>query len=302
MADVHVFVTGATGLIGRALVHALLRRGDFVTTLSRSADAARRLPPGVRHLQGDPAGPGRWEDELARTDACVHLAGEPIAAGRWTEERRRRIRASRVDSTRRIAEVIRAAGPTVLVSGSAVGYYGDRGDEELDEAAAAGEGFLPEVCQEWEDAAAPARARARLVLVRTGIVLARDGGALPRMALPFRLFAGGPLAGGAFWQPWIHLADEVGLLLLALDRAEVEGPLNAAAPGAARNRDLARAIGAALHRPAVLPAPGFAIRAALGELATDVLRSQRVVPRKALAAGYGFQFPEVGPAVRDLLG
>ncbi len=297
----HVFLTGATGLIGRALVHALLRRGDFVTALSRAPDAARRLPPGVRHVQGDPAQPGRWEDELARTDACVHLAGEPIAAGRWTAERRRRIRASRVDSTRRIAEVIRAAGPKVLVSGSAVGFYGDRGDEELDEAAAPGTGFFPEVCREWEAATAAASARARVVLLRTGMVLARHGGALPRMALPFRLFAGGPLAGGDFWQPWIHLADEVGLALFALDGAEAEGPLNAVAPGAARNRELARAIGAALHRPAFVPAPGFAIRAVLGELASEVLQSQRVVPRKALALGYGFRFPEVGAAVKDLL-
>jgi uncharacterized protein (TIGR01777 family) len=298
---VHVFVTGATGLIGRALVHALLGRGDFVTALSRAPDAANRLPPGVRHLQGDPARPGRWEDELARTDACVHLAGEPIAAGRWTAERRRRIRASRVDSTRRVAEVVRAGGPSVLVSGSAVGIYGDRGDEELDESAAPGEGFLPEVCVEWEAAAAPARARARVVLLRTGIVLAREGGALPRMALPFRLLAGGPLAGGGFWQPWIHVADEIGLVLLALDRAEAEGPLNAAAPVAARNRDLAGAMGAALHRPAILPAPRFAIRAVLGALADDVLASQRVVPRKALALGYAFRFPEVGMALQDLL-
>src|SRR5512142_2634488 len=141
----HVFLTGATGLIGTALVHALLRRGDAVTALSRSLDAQRRLPPGVRHLQGDPARPGRWEEELARTDACVHLAGEPIAEGRWTPEKRARIRASRVDATRRVAEVIRAAGPKVLVSGSAVGLYGDRGDEELSEDAAPGAGFLPDV-------------------------------------------------------------------------------------------------------------------------------------------------------------
>jgi uncharacterized protein len=297
----HVFLTGATGLIGRALVHALLGRGDFVTALSRSPEAPLRLPPGVRHLQGDPAQAGRWEDELARTDACVHLAAEPLAAGRWNDERRRRIRRSRVDSTRRVAEVIRAAGPSVLVSGSAVGFYGDRGEEELDEAAAPGRGFLPEVCQEWEAAAAPARARARVVLLRSGMVLARQGGALPRMALPFRLFAGGPLAGGAFWQPWIHLADEVGLILAALDRP-VEGPLNAVAPAPARNRDLARAIGAALHRPAVLPAPAFAIRLAVGALADEILASQRVVPRKALALGHEFRFPEVGEAVRELLG
>src|SRR5512146_248293 len=289
----HVFLTGATGLIGSALVHALLRRGDAVTTLSRSPDAPRRLPPGVRHLQGDPAAPGRWEEELVRTDACVHLAGEPIAAGRWNDERRRRIRASRVDSTRRVAEVIRAAGPAVLVSGSAVGFYGDRGDEELDESSPPGTGFMPEVCREWEAAAEPARARARVVALRSGIVLARGGGALPRMALPFRLLAGGPLAGGAFWQPWIHLADEIGLILFALDPAAVEGPLNAAAPAPVRYRDLARAIGKALHRPSLLSVPRLALRAALGELSGELLVSQRVVPKKALALGYRFRFAEV---------
>ena len=298
----HVFVTGATGLLGRALVHALLGRGDFVTALSRSPEAPRRLPAGVRHLQGDPAKAGRWEEELARTDACVNLAGEPIAEGRWTAEKRARIRASRVDATRRVAEVIRAAGPRVLVSASAVGIYGDRGEEELDERAAPGRGFIAEVCRAWEEAAAPARARARVVLLRSGIVLAREGGALPRMALPFRLFAGGPLGGGAFWQPWIHLADEIDLVLLALDRAEADGPLNAVAPVSARNRDLARAIGKALNRPALLPVPAFAIRLAAGAVADELLSSQRVVPRKALALGHAFRFPAVERAVRDLLG
>lgn len=298
----HVFVTGATGLIGGALARALLGRGDVVTALSRSPDAPRRLPPGVRHLQGDPGAPGRWEEELARAHACVHLAGEPIAAGRWTAERLRRIRASRVEGTRRVAEVIRAAGPAVLVSGSAVGFYGDRGDVVLDESAPPGEGFLAEVCREWEAAAEPARARARVVALRTGIVLARGGGALPRLALPFRLLGGGPLAGGEFWQPWIHLADEVGLILFALDAPAAQGPLNAAAPSPVRNRDLARALGRALHRPALLPTPRLALRLALGELSRELLASQRAVPRKALELGYRFRFPELERALQDLLG
>lgn len=297
----HVFVTGATGLIGRALCHALLARGDVVTALSRAPDAGRTLPAGTRVVAGDPSAPGRWQDALAGCDACVHLAGESVAGGRWTAERKRRIADSRIQSTARIADVLKAGGPTVLVSGSAVGFYGSRGDAPLDESAGPGEGFLAEVARAWEAAAAPARDRARVVLLRTGVVLAREGGALPRMALPFRLFVGGPLGSGAAWQPWIHLADEIGLALLALDDARAEGPLNAVGETPARNREVARAIGRALGRPSLLPAPALAIRAALGELASDVLASLRVVPRKALALGYRFRFPTVQSAMDDLL-
>jgi hypothetical protein len=297
----HVFVTGATGLIGRAVVGALLGRGDVVTALSRAPDAARRLPPGARHVTGDPALPGRWEEELARCDACVHLAGEPVAAGRWTDDRKRRIRESRIRSTERIAAVIRSAGPAVLVSGSAVGYYGSRGDEVLEETSSPGEGFLADVCSAWEAAAAAARGRARVVLLRTGIVLSMAGGALPKLALPFRLFAGGPIGRGRFWQPWIHLADQVGLVLLALDDRNAEGPLNAAAPAPTRNREIAAAIGRVLGRPAFLPAPPIAVRLVAGELASALLASQRVVPRKALDLGYQFRFRELEGALRDLM-
>ncbi|MGC4000829.1 MAG: TIGR01777 family oxidoreductase [Anaeromyxobacter sp.] len=298
----HVFLTGATGLIGQAAARALLGRGDVVTALSRSPSAPRTLPPGVRILQGDPAVAGPWEEELARCDACVHLAGEPVAEGRWTAEKKLRIRESRVRSTERVAAVIAAGGPAVLVSGSAVGFYGSRGDEVLDEAAAPGDGFLSEVCQAWEAAAAPARVQARVVFLRTGIVLSRHGGALPELVRPFKLFAGGPLGRGLFWQPWIHLADELGLLLFALDEARVEGPLNAAAPEPALNRDLAAALGRVLHRPALLAAPAAAVKLLAGELASVVLASQRVVPRKALELGYRFKFPALEPALRELLG
>jgi uncharacterized protein (TIGR01777 family) len=231
----------------------------------------------------------------------VHLAGEPLGDARWTPERKRRFRTSRVESTLRIAEVVRDRGPAVLLSGSAVGYYGARGDEVLDEGSAPGRDFLADLCRAWEEAAAPAAARARVVLLRTGLVLAPDGGAFPRMVKPFRLLAGGPLGDGAFWQPWIHLADVVGLLLFALDDARVRGPLDLCAPEPVRNRDLARAIGAALGRPSALRAPALAIRLAVGEMADVVLSSQRVVPRKALELGYRFRFAEVGEAVRDLL-
>jgi uncharacterized protein (TIGR01777 family) len=297
---VNVFVTGATGLIGRALCEALTARGDGVVALSRRPDPAG-LPAGVRRVQGDPSVEGQWLEALAAADACVHLAGDPVAEGRWTEEKKRRIRESRLRSTALVAGLLRERGPRVLVSGGAVGYYGSRGDEPLDESAAPGRGFLADVSRAWEAAAWAARPRARVVAVRTGIVLAREGGALPRLVRPFRLFAGGPLGRGDFWQPWIHLQDEVGLLLLALDDARAEGPLNAAAPEPARNRDVARAIGRVLGRPSALPAPELAVKLALGELASVVLASQRVVPRRALELGFRFRFPALEPALRDLL-
>lgn len=299
----HVFLTGGSGLIGRALSGALLSDGHAVTVLTRdAAAAARALPAGVKAVEGDPARPGRWQEALARTDGCVHLAGEPVAAGRWTAERKGRIESSRVDSTRLVAEVLAAGGPSVLVAGSAVGFYGSRGDEPLDEAAAAGQGFLAQVCQRWEAATGPAEGRARVVHLRTGLVLARDGGALPKLVLPFKLLAGGPMGHAGAWQPWLHLADEVGLLRFALEDERVRGPLNAAAPGQATSRDLARALGRVLHRPSRLPTPAAALRLLLGELAEVLLASQRVVPRKALDLGYRFRFPGLEPALRDLLG
>ena len=297
----NVFVTGATGLVGRAVCAALLGEGHAVTALSRSADAAGRLPGGARAVQGDPGAPGPWQDELARCDACVHLAGEPIAEGRWSAERKRRIRESRVRSTANVAAVLRERGPGVLVCGSAVGFYGSRGDELLDEDSPPGVGFLPEACRAWEEAAAPAARRARVVILRTGLVLAAGGGALPELVRPFRFLAGGPLGDGTAWQPWIHLTDEVGLVLFALGEERARGPMIAAAPVPVRSRELARASGRVLRRPSLLPAPALALKVLLGELADVVLSSQRAVPRRALALGYGFRFPELEPALVDLL-
>jgi uncharacterized protein len=295
----HVFLTGATGLIGRALVPELLARGHAVTALTRGA--APGLPPAVKVLQGDPARAGAWQEALGACDACIHLAGEPVAGGRWNAERKRAIRESRLASTARMAEVIAAGGPKVLLSGSAVGFYGSRGDEVLDETSTPGPGFLADVCVEWEAEARPASARARVVLLRTGIVLAREGGALPQMILPFRIFAGGPLGAGRFWQAWIHLADEVGLILWALENGAVEGPLDLTAPEPALQRELARAIGRALGRPSALPVPVPALKLALGEMASVVLASQRVVPTKALQLGFAFRFPALQGALDDLL-
>ena len=297
----NVFLTGATGLIGRHLTRALVARGDTVTALSRGAGGAAKLP-GASLVVGDPSRPGAWLDALAKADACIHLAGDPIVEGRWTDDKKRRIRDSRVLSTALIAEAIAKGGPKVLLSGSAVGWYGDRGDEVLDESSSAGTGFLPDVCKAWEDAAAPAAARARTVLLRTGIVLSPEGGALPPLLLPFKLFAGGPLGSGQHWQPCIHLADMVRLVTFALDDARVAGPLACVGPEPLRNRDLAHVIGRVLGRPSFMPAPEFAIRAALGESAVVVLASQRVVPKKALDLGFRFEYPTVEAALRALLG
>jgi uncharacterized protein (TIGR01777 family) len=297
---VRVFVTGATGLIGRAVSSALVAKGHEVAGLSRSPDAAARLPAGVRAVTGDPTRPGPWQEALAACDACLHLAGEPIADGRWNAERKRLIGASRIDSTALIAGVVRSGGPGALVQGSAVDWYGSRGDEELDETSGPGEGFLAEVARDWEAAAAPARERARVVVLRMGVVLSREGGALPRLARPFQLFAGGPIGDGRFWMPWIHVADAVGLVLLALEDPRVEGPLDVTAPEPVRNRDLARALGGALGRPSFLPAPRIAVRAAVGELADVLVASHRVLPRKALALGYRFRFPDIRSALADL--
>jgi uncharacterized protein (TIGR01777 family) len=294
-----VFVTGATGLIGRALAASLLEDGHEVLGLSRSPSAGHA--PGVRPIAGDPAVMGPWMEQLDGCDACVNLAGEPVADGRWTEERKRRIRESRLLATLHVAAAIAERGPRVLVSGSAVGYYGSRGDEELTERSAAGGDFLADVCKHWEAAAEPARVRARVVLLRTGIVLARAGGALQRMVLPFKLFAGGPIGDGAFWQPWIHLEDEVRLIRWALEEERVSGPLNAAAPAPERNRDLAKAIGRAVGRPSLVPAPVVALRLALGEVADLVTASLRVIPRAALDGGFRFRYPEIGGALEDLL-
>ncbi len=295
-----VFVTGATGLIGRALCGALLEDRHAVLALSRR-EAPGGLPAGVQPVRGDPTAPGGWQELLAGCDACVNLAGEPVAGGRWTPARKRAIRDSRVLATRNVAEVVADRGPAVLVNGSAIGFYGPRGDEELDESAPPGSDFLSRSCLEWEGAAAPARKRARVVLARAGMVLAREGGALPRMALPFRLFAGGPIGDGSFWQSWIHLADEVRLLAWALREERLEGPMNATAPAPVRNRDLARALGRALGRPRVLPTPRLAVRLVIGEMAEVVTSGQRVLPAKALDLGYRFRFPEVEAALEDIM-
>jgi len=269
-------VTGATGFIGRRLVSRLERP----VVLGRGP-----IEPAV----------------LDGIDTVFNLAGEPVAAGRWTDEKKRRILESRELGTRRLVEEIaaRSARPKVLVSASAVGYYGSRGDEPLDESAAAGDDFLARVCVAWErEAAKAADLGLRVVRLRIGVVLGSGGGALAQMLPPFRLGLGGPLGDGRQWMPWIHLDDVVSLMLFAAERQDVSGALNAVAPSPVTNADFTRELAAALHRPAFLRVPYVVLRLAMGELAEVLFASQRALPKAALAHGFRFEHPEIAGAIR----
>jgi hypothetical protein len=299
-----VLLSGATGLIGARLARALVQQGVPVRALTRDPAAARaRLPAGAVPVGWD--GIHAPAEAAAGAAAVVHLAGEPVFAGRLSTRRRERIRESRVASTRSLALALRelepASRPELFLCASAVGYYGSRGEEILDESAAPGRGFLAEVCAQWEAAAREASGM-RQVALRIGIVLAREGGALPRLLLPFRLGLGGRLGSGRQWFPWIHADDVVGLILHALRDSSLEGAVNATAPEPVRNAELTRALGRALGRPTLLPVPAVALRAALGELAEELLASRRVVPRRALAAGFRFSYADLASALAAELG
>lgn len=297
----NVFVTGGTGLIGRRLVTALLARGDSVVSLSRMPAEPR---PGFTPVVGDPAKPGDWLTELAECDAVVHLAGEPILGKRWTAEVLARLRSSRVDSTRLIAETLAKGNPKVFVSGSAVGYYGmNTGDVEVTESSPPGTDVLAAMCVAWEAAADPARASGvRVVHPRTGIVLDPAGGALPQMATPFKLFVGGKVGSGKQWVPWVHHADMTGLLLFMLDTPTLSGPVNAVSPHCVTNAEFSRVLATVLKRPNLFPVPVFALKLLFGGVAEVIAGGQRAVPSKLEAAGFRWRFGEVTEALADLLG
>jgi uncharacterized protein (TIGR01777 family) len=281
-----ITITGGRGLIGSRLVKRLQDRGDEVTVLSRGREPC-----------WDPSGPAPAA-ALAGRDAVVHLAGENLAQ-RWSGDAKRRIMESREEGTRNLVASLRDSGVGTLVSASAVGYYGPRGDERIAEEEPPGDDFPARVCVAWEREARAAEALGiRVVSVRTGVVLDSAGGALSKMLRPFRLGAGGPVAGGRQYMPWIHVDDVVGIYVAALDGADWRGPVNATAPEPATNAEFSKALGRALHRPAVVPIPGFAIRALYGEMATIVTTGQRAVPRAALAHGYAFEHPELDEALR----
>jgi uncharacterized protein (TIGR01777 family) len=299
-----VTVTGATGLIGSRLVARLRERGDEVTVLSRDPEGARVVLGDVDAAAWDPTGTAAPTGALRGRDGIVHLAGEPVAQ-RWSDMVKERIWASREAGTRCLVAGLRAADPRpgVLVSASAVGYYGPRGDERVDESAEPGSDFLAEVVKVWEaEALAAEQIGLRVVRVRTGVVLDRSGGALAKMLPPFRAGIGGPVAGGRQYLPWIHLDDLVGIYLAALDDPAWSGAINASAPEPVTNRDFSKALGRALHRPAVAPVPAFALRILYGEMAEIVTTGQRAVPKRALELGYTFRHPDLDEALSAALG
>jgi hypothetical protein len=318
-----VFLTGATGLIGQPLVRQLVRRGDQPVVLTRRAARARLEPAlkGAEIVEGDPSTVGDWQARVSGCDAVINLVGHGVFDERWTPEVRHKIRDSRVYSTENVVRAIATAEakPRVLVSASAIGYYGPTRDEELTESSPSGTDFLAVVAREWEDAARPVEALgARLAIVRVGVVLEADGGALKKLVPIFKYLPGGaaPVGGGGNpflpalgrqWMSWIHIADIVGIFLLALDHQSATGPMNGTAPNPVRNSEFSHILARVLRRgfwPPYIPLgpPDFVLQLVLGEVAQVITTGQRVVPSRALALGYEFQFPDLEPALRNLLG
>jgi uncharacterized protein (TIGR01777 family) len=294
-----VTITGGTGFIGRPLVAALVKAGHTPQVLTRGGAA---ISPPLPSWAWDPLNGPPPEESLREADAVIHLAGEPVAQ-RWTEAAKRRIRDSRVIGTRHLVEGLAKLDrrPAVFISSSAVGYYGSRGDELLEETSAPGKGYLAEVCVEWErEARAAAALGMRVLTIRTGLVLGRNGGALEKMLTPFGLGLGGRLGSGEQWMPWIHLEDLTEMYIYGLMKP-VSGAWNGVSPSPVRNRDFTQALARALHRPAILPVPEFALGLALGEMSSVLLASQRVVPRAPEQAGFSYRWPELQPALDALI-
>lgn len=292
----NVLVTGGTGFVGNILVNLLCARSDRVTVLTRNPERFRSARAGMAYAA--------WPVDVSKFDAVVNLAGAGVLDRRWNDAYKAELRASRVDLTRRLVDAIAASPkkPRVLVSASAVGYYGDRGEELLPESAPAADGFLSQLCVDWEaEANKAAQHGVRVAVVRIGLVLGSHGGALKQMTPIFKLGLGGPFGSGKAWFPWIHVNDLAALMIHAIGNDAVSGALNAAAPGIVRNKEYAATFGRVLSRPAFIPVPPFALRLALGEVASVLTASQHTVPERTLASGFAFQFPELEPALRNLL-
>jgi len=294
-------VAGGTGFIGSALCSRLLELGHSLTLLTRSASSGA-ISPNKRSLSWNPASPGPWEEALNGSDGVINLAGEPIAK-RWTERQKELIASSRIDVTRALVTAIGKAKekPKFLLSASAVGYYGTHGDETLSEEAGPGSDFLARVCTAWEKEAVRAEDYGlRVIRLRTGIVLGKGGGALAKMLLPFKLFMGGPLGSGEQWMSWIHLEDEIALILFLLEHPDARGAINATAPNPVTMQKFCKTLGDAVNRPSWAPVPAFALRLLLGEMAEILLTGQRVLPAGAQKLGYAFKYSTLLEALQAL--
>lgn len=301
-----VFITGGTGLIGSEIVRQLSARGDQPVVLTRSPGKARSsAPAGVEFVEGDPQQAGDWMKSVDGCQGVINLVGESVFGRRWNAEQKKRIRDSRIDSTNNLVQAMVSAdnAPAALSSASAIGYYGNVPEAELTENSPAGNDFLARVCQEWEQAASRAAEQGiRTAMVRIGVVLSKDGGALKQMLPPFKLGLGGPIGAGRQWMSWVHLADIAGAFIAALDHAEAVGPINGTAPEPVRNKEFSKALASALHRPCLFPVPPFMLRVMFGEVAEVITGSQRVLPTKLQQLGYQFQHPNIREAMQAIFG
>jgi hypothetical protein len=299
-----ILITGGTGFVGTQLTSRLIQDGHEVTILTRSLKGAKGSSPGISYLEGDPTRNGPWQESIKNHDAAINLAGASIFS-KWTEEHKKAIRESRVSTTRNIVEgiVSRPERPFILFSTSAVGYYGFCGDEELVEDSPPGNDFLARIAKEWEGEALKAREKgARVVITRFGIVMGEKGGALSQMIPLFEKYVGGPIGSGKQWFSWVHIKDLAEAFAFLLKHPEISGPVNVCSPNPVRNKDLAKALGKALHKPSFLPAPGFMVKLVLGEFGSVILEGQRVIPKRLLENGFVFQYPDIHKALQGIVG
>lgn len=299
-----VIITGGSGLIGRALAQSLSVDGHEIIILTRNPNPEVRLPAGAKQVKWDARTPHDWGELANDAGAIVNLAGEGIADSRWNDERKRRIYESRINAGKAVIEAISATPtkPKVLIQASAVGYYGPRGDELIAEDAGAGSDFLSQVCFDWEASTdAAEQIGVRRVVIRTGIVLSNEGGAWPRIVLPYKFFAGGPIGNGKQYWPWIHIDDQVAAMRYLIDNEQAHGVFNLSAPTPLTNRKFGATLGKVMGRPSLLPVPSFALKILFGEMSTVLLDGQRAVPQRLQALGYAFKYPSADKAFATLI-
>jgi uncharacterized protein (TIGR01777 family) len=300
---VRILITGGTGFVGTRLTSHLVQDGNDVTILTRSARGPEKEVRGIIYLRGDPTQKGPWQEAIKDHDAVVNLAGASIFS-RWTAEQKRAIRESRISATRNIVEGIslHPEKALVLLSASAVGYYGFCGDEVLTEGSPPGSDFLARVAADWEGEALKAAEKgARVIIARFGIVLGETGRALGQMIPLFRKYVGGPIGNGKQWFSWAHVGDLARAFVFLMEHSEISGPVNICSPNPVRNKDLAKALGKALHKPSFVPATGFMVKWLLGEFGSVILKGQRVVPERLLTSGFAFQHPDIEDALRSII-